>query len=274
MTFKQPLLINLSLPKCGSSSINDYCKNMNSRHEAWHSGVTETYLKVLNNNYPKETFLKYLLFRQIALELDIDAATFHHFYAEDIINLFPDSSYIYIYRDPLSWILSMLNMWAYFNDYHFLVLQYGNEREKIKNKKWINWINSYAKIYSKSLNTFKVKNYSNQCQDLGLEFLTNDLLDFWSKTSKEIIKIKRKDGKKLNIFNLCRDSEIKSFIDNLLNNKNINDIQKFPKSNAMKVINRKKNKPYFIKSQINKFISQDKFDKNNKILKELNFLRI
>lgn len=274
MTFKQPLLINLSLPKCGSTSINDYCKNINSRHEAWHSGVTETYLKVLNNNYPKETFLKYLLFRQIALELDIDAATFHHFYAEDIINLFPDSSYIYIYRDPLSWILSMLNMWAYFNDYHFLVLQYGNEREKIKNKKWINWINSYAKIYSKSLNTFKVKNYSNQCQDLGLEILTNDLLDFWSKTSKEIIKIKRKDGKKLNIFNLCRDSEIKSFIDNLLNNKNINDIQKFPKSNAMKVINRKKNKPYFIKSQINKFISQDKFDKNNKILKELNFLRI
>ena len=57
MPLKQPILINLSLHKCGSSSINDYCVNMNSRHEAWHSGVTETYIKVLNNKYPKKAFL-------------------------------------------------------------------------------------------------------------------------------------------------------------------------------------------------------------------------
>lgn len=274
MAFKQPILINLSLPKCGSSSINDYCQNLNSVHEAWHSGVTETYLKVLNNNYPKETFLKYLLFRQIFLELDIDSSTFHHFYAEDIINLFPDSSYIYIYRDPLSWILSMLNMWAYFNDYHFLVLDSGNEKEKSESEIWLNWINSYAKTYSKFLNTFKVKEFSNQSLDSELGILTNDLLDFWSKTSKGIILIKQKYKKKLNIFNLSRDNEIKSFIDNLINNKTIKDTKKFPRSNVMKVINRKKNKPYFIKSEVIKFISEDKIDKNNKILEELNFLRI
>ena len=137
MTLKQPLLINLSLPKCGSSSINEYCKNMNSKHEAWHSGVTEIIIKVLNNKYPKNSYLKYLEFRQIFLELEIDSSTFHHFYAEDIINLFPSSTYIYIYREPYKWILSMLNMWAFFNDVHFQILETGNKKEKSESKNWI-----------------------------------------------------------------------------------------------------------------------------------------
>ena len=272
MSLKQPLLINLSLPKCGSSSINDYCKHMNSRHEAWHSGVTETYIKVLNNKYPKNAFLKYLEFRQIALELEIDSATFHHFYAEDIINLFPSSTYIHIYRDPYKWILSMINMWSFFNDVHFHILKTGNDKEKSESKNWIKWLNIYAKIYSKSLNTYKVKEFSNKQENSEFNILINDLLDFWVLTSRNIISIKH-NYKQVNIFNLNQNDEIKLFIDSLINNVATNSLREFPKSNRMKVLNREGNKPYFNMSQIKNLISKDKIYLKDKTYEELNCVK-
>ena len=272
MPLTQPILINLSLPKCGSSSINDYCENMNSRHEAWHSGVTETYIKVLNNKYPKKAFLKYLEFRQIALGLEIDSATFHHFYAEDIINLFPSSTYIYIYRDPYKWILSMINMWSFFNDVHFHILKTGNEKEKSESKNWIKWLNIYAKVYSKSLNTYKVKEFSNKKENSEFNILINDLLDFWVLTSRNIISIKH-NYQQVNIFNLNQNDEIKLFIDRVINNVATNSLREFPKSNRMKVLNREGNKPYFNMSQIKNLISKDKIYLKDKTYEELNCLK-
>jgi hypothetical protein len=163
-------------------------------------------------------------------------------------------------------------MWSFFNDVHFHILKTGNEKEKSESKNWIKWLNIYAKVYSKSLNTYKVKEFSNKKENSEFNILINDLLDFWVLTSRNIISIKH-NYQQVNIFNLNQNDEIKLFIDSLINNVATNSLKEFPKSNRMKVLNREGNKPYFKASQIKNLISKDKIYLKDKTFEELNCVK-
>ncbi len=264
-SYQDPLLINLSLPKCGSTSISDYCSSqLNSGHESWHSGVTDAYLKYKKGKYPLEAFNKYLLFRQIALELQIDSSTFHHFLPESVIDTFPNSLFIHVCREPIDWITSMLNMWAFFYDQHQFNLK-CDDASIFRSKKWISWLNRYSKAYSKHLNVYKVHESSNLDSSNYLYKVVNELCIFWISTTTKMFNISKSQDN-LYLVSLKKSHLIKEFIDQKIILPNGLNVNKFPISNRSKYLGSKKVRNYFTNDLITSVIDEDIAIKSNKLI--------
>ena len=184
----EPKVINLSLPKCGSTSIDRFSSRYcNSTHEVWHSGMTEALVKYKLGLYPKPSLLNYFDFKYLATEVEVDSSTYNHFVFEDLIRRYPNTFFISVLREPLSWCCSMLNMWGYFARVVDFAKQDPNSYDLREIRTWISWINRYGILYAPSLNSFSV---FRACQTGSLEQIIptfEQLILFWIDYHKRLM---------------------------------------------------------------------------------------
>lgn len=213
----EPKIIVISLPKCGSTSITRfsslYC---NSIHETWHSGITDSIVKHKFGLFPKLSLLNYFDFKYIATEVEVDSSTYNHFLFEDLLERYPNTSFIGVIRDPLSWCCSMLNMWGYFGRLVLFARQNSDSYDMKEIRTWISWINRYGTLYAPSLNSFSV---FRACQLGSIRLLLptfEQLLLFWIAYHKRLLaSINTKDNR-LKIFNISELDHLAIYFGTLL----------------------------------------------------------
>lgn len=109
-------LINLSLPKTGSTSIASIFRNYRSIHEAMHMETVNKVLDWREGKITGEQLDKFLLERDKKAHYpEVDSATFLHFAIDRIVKLFPEAIYLICVRNGDDWIVSIIgNLLQYF----------------------------------------------------------------------------------------------------------------------------------------------------------------
>lgn len=222
---RDPKLINISLPKTSSKSLVDYCKDYcYATHEAWHREITSAVVDNRQGILSDDSLHRLYEMRTANERHVVDSATFNHLLMEDIFSIYPNSSYIYIYRNCSSWTSSMLNMWNSFNTLHEKRLSDGQDVQS--SREWISWINNYSTLYSSNLSTYFWRRSNQDINDPYFKKLSSDLMEFWIQSGERILKAKQSNID-LHTVPLSQSSEIPWVVKSVLGI----DISEYPTSN-------------------------------------------
>ena len=264
---KHPKLINLSLPKTSSSSLGEFCNQFCfATHEAWHSDMTTAIRKNQLGLYPDESLRNFYIFRNTFFQHDVDSATFNHFVMDDIFTIFPNSAYIYIFRDACSWIASMLNMWHSFKGIHEQRLKDEDAKAIEDSIEWIEWINEYSTLYSSKLtdNFWDLSN--NDISSSYLKYLILDLMNFWIQLSKKILNAKQTNNN-LYIISLSSSNKIPELLKIILNSKENFESMNYPSSNQCAISRQDPN--HLTAKKISDIVPVDLLNQSKSIYTEL-----
>jgi len=142
---------NVGLPRSGCSSIMALFSNYRSVAEYKERESVELITAWKDGWISESTLREYIQYRHEIGQLEMDTASFNHFYLHILINEFPEAKFIYTIRDCYSWVNSFLRMISRWKK-HFLdigqnmpdwMLNYG--RILFGEYDW-NWFNSYEDL--------------------------------------------------------------------------------------------------------------------------------
>ena len=103
----------LGLPKTGTVSLKGIFDNFRSGHEFWSWDMNQNYIDYKNKTISREGFRDFLLLRDSAACLEMDAAYFNNYAIDIFAQEFSEARFICLFRDPVSWVRSQVN---YFMD--------------------------------------------------------------------------------------------------------------------------------------------------------------
>jgi hypothetical protein len=166
---------NVGLPRSGCSSMMALFSNYNSvaEYKEWESVELITAWK--DGWISESTLREYIRYRHEIGQLEMDTASFNHFYLHILVNEFPEAKFIFTIRDCYSWVNSFLRMISRWKK-RFLdigqnmpdwMLHYG--RILFGEYDW-NWFNSYEDLL-KNLDPL-VEMFVKSWADLNLRILT------------------------------------------------------------------------------------------------------
>lgn len=164
-----PAVVNLSLPKTGSTTIYAYFKEIGSCHEGLHEKTVDLIIDYREGNISSHRLKKLILRRQNYLNASIDSSTFLHLIAEEIVNIYPQSTkYLTVLRDPLEWTKSYLGM----------LYQFGKGIIEGDSAPYDSgWAARYGIFQAAGLDpVFLFKNIHD---DVYLKYVSQNLLQFW-----------------------------------------------------------------------------------------------
>lgn len=99
-------VVYVGLPKTGSTTLAEIFGRWRSGHEYRFEAVAER----LAAGAPPAELAAFLRARDEEAALEMDVATFHHFYADLLPSLFPSARFLFFVRAPRAWLDSCLNM--------------------------------------------------------------------------------------------------------------------------------------------------------------------
>ena len=142
----------VGLPRSGCSSIMALFSNYRSVAEYKERESVEIITAWKDGWINENTLEEYIQFRHEVGLLEMDTASFNHFYLHILINKFPEAKFIFTIRDCYSWVNSFLRMISRWKK-HFLdigqdmpdwMLNYG--RILFGKYDW-SWFNSYDDLH-------------------------------------------------------------------------------------------------------------------------------
>ena len=216
--------------------------------------------------YPDESLHNFYIFRNTFFQHDVDSATFNHFVIDDIFCIFPNSAYIYIFRDSCSWVASMLNMWHSFKGIHDQRLKDEDAKAIEDSIEWIKWINEYSTLYSSKLTENFWNLANNDITNSHLKHLVLDLINFWIQLSKKILNAKRNNNN-LFIIPLSSSNEIPKLLKIILNSNENFESMDYPTSNQCAISRQDPN--YLTAKKISDIVPVDLLNQSNSIYIEL-----
>ena len=155
-------IINLSLPRTGTTSIAGLFDEFNAVHEFM---VVETVSQLVawhSDRLSDEELDEFLIARDEANPLDVDSASFFYLAQERLFELFPDAMYLFSVRDGVSWFVSFIRLIV----------------EESKDDPAFNaWMDEYGQIFSP---LFRIEYFTEPVdlrQDVGP--MITDFADFW-----------------------------------------------------------------------------------------------
>ncbi len=171
-------IINLSLPRTGSTSLAAMFQNYRSKHEFMQRELVNTISYYFNGKISENELDAFLILRDKKGSLEVDASTSLQFVAERVVSLFPDAKFIFIVRDGASWILSSLAM-----------LRWLGRTGKEEDPAYVDWIERYGKLF---ISSFKFPLFAT---DVYLrnhsKHIISGLADFWGKQTLNVLELLR-----------------------------------------------------------------------------------
>ena len=128
-----PLIINVSLPKTGSNTIACLFAKFGGMHEGLHIKTTTFLINNYNSSDKHITYRNFLFERQKQLNARVDSSTFMHFFLPELLDIWPQSTYLHVLRNPLDWVVS----------YMYMLTQYAIQLNKSPNELLKVWSNEY-----------------------------------------------------------------------------------------------------------------------------------
>ncbi len=142
---------NVGLPRSGCSSMMALFSNYHSVAEYKERESVELITAWKDGWINESTLREYIRYRHEIGQLEMDTASFNHFYLHILVDEFPQAKFIFTIRDCYSWVNSFLRMISRWKK-HFLdigqempdwMLNYG--RILFGEYDW-NWFNSYENL--------------------------------------------------------------------------------------------------------------------------------
>lgn len=100
----------VGLPKTGTTSITGIFKRYKAGHEFMFRETVEHIVLYRQGRITKEAFRNYLIERDKMGGLEMDSASFNHYYLHFLVDLFPEARFVFTVRDCFSWTNSYLSM--------------------------------------------------------------------------------------------------------------------------------------------------------------------
>lgn len=105
-------VVNLGLPKTGTTTVAAMFRNWRSAHEFWSEPVAEVVQRRAAGDATEHDVLEVLRARERAGRLELDSASFLHTVVEQVVALYPTSKYVFPVRPFDAWLDSLLGMLA------------------------------------------------------------------------------------------------------------------------------------------------------------------
>jgi len=165
---KYPAVVNLSLPKTGSTTIYSYFQNAGACHEGLHEKTVDWIIDYYEGSVDPEELKKLIIRRQQYLKANLDSSTFLHLIANEVFDIYPKNTlYITILRHPVQWVKSYLGM----------LYQFGKEIQQGSSPYGRAWASRYGTFQAKSLDPVRL--YENIQDSDFLQDVSQQLLQFW-----------------------------------------------------------------------------------------------
>ena len=163
-----PAVVNLSLPKTGSTTIYSYFQRAGACHEGLFEKTVDWIIDYYEGNVSLDELKRLVVRRQQYLKTNLDSSTFLHLIAAEIIDIYPESTlYVTILRHPIEWAKSYLGM-AY---------QFGEEIQQGSSPYAPAWASRYGNFQAKGLDPVRLHESIEDRE--FLRDVIQELLQFW-----------------------------------------------------------------------------------------------
>ena len=107
-----PLLLNLSLPKCGTLSVHEYFADRRSSHELYGRSFTSAIEQAHHHHHNNHAAILTRLIQRRFQDgrIEIDASGFLHPISTELMERYRDTCFLRVMRDPHGWVISYLDM--------------------------------------------------------------------------------------------------------------------------------------------------------------------
>jgi hypothetical protein len=107
---KQFQAFTVGLPRTGSTSLYTLFANYRSGNEYLERETIQRLVDVHHGRLARPAFIDYLRRRTAEADLEMDSASFHHFYLDVLVDEHPDARFIMTIRAPYDWANSYIKM--------------------------------------------------------------------------------------------------------------------------------------------------------------------
>lgn len=216
-----PVVVNLSLPKTGSTTIYTYFEDSGACHEGLHEKTVDLIIGYRQGEIALDRLNAMIVRRQKYLKATIDSSTFLHLISREIVEIYPENtSYITILRNPVQWVKSYLGM----------LYQYGQDLQEGTAPFGRAWAARYGTFQAEELDpVILFKNIGNSDY---LQRVSQNLLQFWINSELKIFN--SVPSSRLCVFQIESLADALKFISKLIDTDLILDqpVQKFNEATA------------------------------------------
>lgn len=171
MIQKFPRLVNLSLPKTGSTTIGRVFASVGGVHEGLHDLTVSFILDYLDGLISHQQLLTLLIRRQRQIKATVDSSTFLHLIASELHSFLPQSTlYLQVIRNPTIWVESYLNM----------LIEVGENLTLSPSIADLAWTSRYGRHHSTILEPVTL--YKKYHDNEFMVPVVRDLLLFWQRS--------------------------------------------------------------------------------------------
>lgn len=166
-------LIGICLPKTGTTSLADLFQPFRWGHEFLFAESVERLIAWKAGRLGHDGMRCWLASRAEAGALELDSASFNHFFLDILVELHPAARFVYTRRDAVSWADSLLNM----------ALRYGGGHPAY-DEGWPEWLVALGRLMAPSFDPGQFA--SPEHLRLALRPLAEELLEFYARETARI----------------------------------------------------------------------------------------
>ena len=164
-------LIGVGLPKTGTTSLANLFQRFRWGYEFLFAESIERLIAWRDGGLDREGMRRWLALRSEAGALEMDSASFNHFFLDVLVELHPAARFVYTRRDAVSWADSFLNMLLQHGMYH-------------RGHPWPLWQLALGRLMAPS---FDPEQFSSPAHlHLSLRPLAEELLGFYARETARI----------------------------------------------------------------------------------------
>lgn len=109
-------LFGVGLPKTGTTSLAAMFRQHRWGHERWFADAVMAIDAARHGD--GGDLRRFIGWRDRATRLECDSASFHHFWIDDLVEMYPDARFVWTVRSPVDWLESLLSMWLRNDAFH------------------------------------------------------------------------------------------------------------------------------------------------------------
>ena len=164
-------LIGVGLPKTGTTSLAHLFQPFRWGDEFLFAETVEHLIACRAGRLDRDTMRRWLALRAEAGALELDSASFNHYFLDILVDMHPAARFVYTRRDAVSWADSFLNM----------VLRHGMH---LRGQRWPEWQVELGRLMAPSFDPGQFTSLEHL--RFALRPLAEELLGFYARETARI----------------------------------------------------------------------------------------
>ena len=171
----------VGLPRTGTTTLYTLFKNFRAANEFMEQETISRIVNRYDGTLSPTAFCEYLVRRDREGGLEMDSASFNHFYLDFLTDLYPHARFIFLIREPISWMNSYLKM-----------LMRWRRRFEEENKDMPQWMTAYGRMLFGDFSWSMIQSEGSVKHSIvkhSMEPLADSLLKHWASANQRILDL-------------------------------------------------------------------------------------